>query len=199
MISTLSIEKANACRNLQWAGTAPSVPHFHSRRATSQVGLAISGKENGEVNWGRKGDRLPYFVVSVDHRAECGFLAMLADCSIILAVIGAKSNPSRFPRETHLGFKVADRPIPLPAPTRAIASLVKVSKAIISIKNIPKTHRKRYQDAAMDSFTLLNSAVNLVLHRLSDLLLLNKKEFLRRWSTRLTAEFNTVNESMAAS
>lgn len=59
-----------------------------------------------------------------------------------------------------------------------IDALEKVGKAVLSIKNIPARQRKRYQDAVKDAFTLLNSAVNLVLHRLGDVLLADtKKEF----------------------
>jgi hypothetical protein len=52
-----------------------------------------------------------------------------------------------------------------------IDALEKVAKAVISIKDIPKKQRSRYQEAVRDAFTLLNSAVNLVLHRLGDILI----------------------------
>ncbi len=55
--------------------------------------------------------------------------------------------------------------------TDVIDALERVGKAAVAIKNIPETQRKRISEAVEDSFTLLNSAINLVLLRLDDLLL----------------------------
>jgi hypothetical protein len=64
--------------------------------------------------------------------------------------------------------------------TDVIDALQKVGEAIISIKNIPKAQRKRISLAVEESFTLLNSAINLVLHRLGDLLSEDSRsEFIR--------------------
>lgn len=62
----------------------------------------------------------------------------------------------------------------------AIDALEKVAKAVIALKNIPKQERQRYKEAVKDSYTLMNSAVNLVFLRLGDILLLDTKgEFLK--------------------
>lgn len=62
----------------------------------------------------------------------------------------------------------------------AIDALEKVGKGVIALTSIPKKERQRYKDAVKDSYTLMNSAVNLVFLRLGDVLLLEKKqEFLK--------------------
>ena len=47
--------------------------------------------------------------------------------------------------------------------TDIIDALEKVGKAITSIKSIPEAKRKKISKAVEDSYTLLNSAINLVL------------------------------------
>jgi|SRR5262245_8599735 len=52
--------------------------------------------------------------------------------------------------------------------TDVIDALEKVGKALVSLKNIPKEKRERYLTAVTDAFTLLDSAVTLVIIRLGD-------------------------------
>jgi hypothetical protein len=62
----------------------------------------------------------------------------------------------------------------------AIDALEKLADAVIKVKNIPKNRRKRYRQAVSQSFELLNAAMNLILLRLGDLLLIEKKtDFIR--------------------
>ena len=49
-----------------------------------------------------------------------------------------------------------------------IDAIEKIANALVALKNIPVRKRQKIQDAVKDSFTLLNSAVNIVLHRLGD-------------------------------
>jgi hypothetical protein len=60
--------------------------------------------------------------------------------------------------------------------TDVIDALEKVCKAVIAITEIPKSQRQKIVLAVEESFTLLNSAINLVIHRLGDLLLEDSKE-----------------------
>jgi hypothetical protein len=50
-----------------------------------------------------------------------------------------------------------------------IDAIEKIANALVALKNIPVRKRQKIQDAVKDSFTLLNSAVNIVLHRLGDI------------------------------
>lgn len=60
----------------------------------------------------------------------------------------------------------------------AIDALEKLANAAISIKEIPKRQRKRYQDAVAESYSHLNAATNMVILRLGDLMNMKKAEFL---------------------
>lgn len=52
--------------------------------------------------------------------------------------------------------------------TDVIDALEKVGKALVALKNIPKQKRERYITAVTDAFTLLDSAITLVINRLGD-------------------------------
>ncbi|MCI0564147.1 MAG: hypothetical protein MN733_37205 [Nitrososphaera sp.] len=60
----------------------------------------------------------------------------------------------------------------------AIDALEKLADAAISVKEIPKRQRRRYQDAVAESYSHLNAAANMVFLRLGDLLNMKKAEFL---------------------
>jgi len=59
-----------------------------------------------------------------------------------------------------------------------IDALEKLANAAISLKDIPKRQRKRYQEAVAESYSHLNSAANMVFLRLGDLLNMKKAQFL---------------------
>jgi hypothetical protein len=60
--------------------------------------------------------------------------------------------------------------------TDAINALEKLRKSIATIANIPKAKRTAYRDAVRDTYSLLDSALNLVSNRLGDLIQLAEQD-----------------------
>jgi hypothetical protein len=60
--------------------------------------------------------------------------------------------------------------------TDVIDALEKVGKAVIALKDMPKKQRTAYRDAVRDTYKLLDSALNLVSNRLSDLVQIAKTD-----------------------
>jgi hypothetical protein len=58
----------------------------------------------------------------------------------------------------------------------AVDALVKIAGVITNITTIPNEQREEIVDGTTDAFTLLNSVLNLILHRLDDILLTQAKE-----------------------
>lgn len=56
-----------------------------------------------------------------------------------------------------------------------IDTLEKVGKGVIALKKIPEKQRKKYREAIGETYTILNSALNLVLNRLGDIMLLDQR------------------------
>jgi len=56
-----------------------------------------------------------------------------------------------------------------------IDTLEKIGKGLIALKKVPEKQRKKYQEAIGETYTLLNSAINLVLNRLGDIILIDEQ------------------------
>ncbi len=56
-----------------------------------------------------------------------------------------------------------------------VDALEKIAKAVIELKNIPRNKRNQYREAVAKSYQLLNSATNLIILRLGDILLLDSQ------------------------
>lgn len=59
--------------------------------------------------------------------------------------------------------------------TDVVEALEKITKALIELKNIPRNKRTEYREAVAKSYQLLNTATNLIILRLGDVLLLEKQ------------------------
>ena len=55
----------------------------------------------------------------------------------------------------------------------AVDALEKIAKALVELRNIPRNQRAQYRNAVAKSYQLLNTATNLIILRLDDVLLLN--------------------------
>jgi hypothetical protein len=79
-----------------------------------------------------------------------------------------------------------------------IDALEKVGKALVTLKNIPKQKRKNYIDAVSSSFTLLDSALMLVINRLNDIALIKNGKDLAPELLRLnnSKEWMTLEKDM---
>lgn len=61
-----------------------------------------------------------------------------------------------------------------------IDTIEQLGKGVIALKNLPKKERQHYRDVLSETYTLLDSAVGLILCRLGDLLQIeDRKDFLK--------------------
>ncbi len=61
-----------------------------------------------------------------------------------------------------------------------IDTIEQLGKGIIALKNLPKKERQHYRDVLSETYSLLDSAVNLVLCRLGDILQIeDRKDFIK--------------------